>query len=78
MLSVQSVFLEEGEILEEMFLEGEIDKVKEFLSVSIERVVEIEERLEGVIKEILVKEILIEEILIEEILVEEILVEENL
>jgi hypothetical protein len=76
-LSVQSVFLEEGEILEEQFLEGEIDKVKEFLSVSIERVVEIEERLEGVIKE-RVKEILIEEILIEEILVEEILVEENL
>ena len=51
MLSVQSVFLEEGEILEEQFLEGEIDKVKEFLSVSIERVVEIEERLEGVIEE---------------------------
>jgi len=45
------VFLEEGEILEEQFLEGEIDKVKEFLSVSIERVVEIEERLEGVIEE---------------------------
>ena len=59
MLSVQSVFLEEGEILEEQFLEGEIDKVKEFLSVSIERVVEIER----VVKEILVKEILVKEII---------------